>query len=47
EEYEDKLQLFQKFKNRQEITNKLLSCLNDEQSSKEDLIPLIELLKQE
>ncbi|AMA63266.1 MAG: putative DNA-binding protein [Kurthia gibsonii] len=47
EEYEEKLQLFHKFKKRQKITDKLSACLQDDTTEKADLLPLVEQLKQD
>lgn len=47
EEYEAKLELFHKFKKRQQITEKLSKCLQQEQPAKEDLVSLVEQLKQD
>ncbi|MGX9133636.1 putative DNA-binding protein [Rummeliibacillus sp. JY-2-4R] len=46
EEYEEKLQLFGKFQNRQQILEKLTKSLADANSDKEDQLSLIEQLKQ-
>lgn len=47
EEYEAKLELFHKFKKRQQITEKLLKSLQQEPINREELLPYIELLKQD
>lgn len=47
EEYEAKLELFHKFKKRQQITEKLSKCLQQEQPTKEELFSLVEQLKQD
>ena len=44
EEYEDKLNLFAKFQQRQEILTQLTNAVKDDASSKEDCIALIEKL---
>ena len=46
EEYEEKLQLFEKFQNRQQILAKLTESITDVQSEKADQFALIEQLKQ-
>ncbi|MBQ0139263.1 MAG: putative DNA-binding protein [Kurthia sp.] len=47
EEYEAKLELFHKFKKRQQITEKLLNCMKNEQLASEEMFSLVELLKQD
>ncbi|HWI49103.1 MAG TPA: putative DNA-binding protein [Rummeliibacillus sp.] len=46
EEYEEKLQLFEKFQNRQQILAKLTESITDVQSATADQLALIEQLKQ-
>lgn len=47
EEYEAKLELFHKFKKRQQITEKLLNCMKSDEKTTEEMISLVELLKQD
>ncbi|MBO2534541.1 MULTISPECIES: putative DNA-binding protein [Rummeliibacillus] len=46
EEYEEKLQLFEKFQNRQQILAKLTKSITDVQTDREEQLSLIEQLKQ-
>lgn len=46
EEYEDKLCLFEKFGQRQQILDKLANAIKDETSTVEDRLALIEQLKE-
>ncbi|MDN4494216.1 putative DNA-binding protein [Ureibacillus aquaedulcis] len=46
EEYEDKLRLFEKFGERQEVLEKLTEAIKDETSSMEDRLALVNQLKE-
>ncbi|HWK22235.1 MAG TPA: putative DNA-binding protein [Ureibacillus sp.] len=46
EEYEDKLRLFEKFGQRQEILGKLSEAIKDETSTMEDRLALVNQLKE-
>ncbi|MFG3612199.1 putative DNA-binding protein [Rummeliibacillus stabekisii] len=46
EEYEEKLQLFEKFQNRQKIITKLSKCMADIQADSKEVLSLIEQLKE-
>ena len=46
EEYEEKLQLFSKFQQRQKVMEQLTNAIKDETATVEECIALIELLKE-
>lgn len=46
EEYEDKLKLFEKFGQRQQILEKLTEAIKDESSTMEERLALISQLKE-
>ncbi|UQW98357.1 putative DNA-binding protein [Rummeliibacillus sp. G93] len=46
EEYEEKLQLFEKFQNRQKIITKLSKSMTDIQADSKEVLSLIEQLKE-
>lgn len=46
EEYEDKLRLFEKFGERQEVIEKLTEAIKDETSTMEDRLALVNQLKE-